>query len=95
MSELQIVFELYPGVTHLDFIGPHQVLVRTPNADVTVASLGGRDSEAEGLVFTRLADLAKANAATCCACRAGSARPRRCWTRGSWRRSAGWGPAPV
>lgn len=59
MAKLQILFVLYPGVTHLDFTGPHQVLVRTPNAEVTVASLGGQDIEAEGLVFTRLADLAK------------------------------------
>jgi len=59
MSKLQIVFVLYPGVTHLDFTGPHQVLVRTPNAQVTVASMGGQDIEAEGLVFTKLADLAK------------------------------------
>jgi putative intracellular protease/amidase len=59
MSRLQIVFALYPGVTHLDFTGPHQVLVRTPNADVTVASMGGQDIDGEGLVFTKLADLAK------------------------------------
>lgn len=54
---LEIVIALYPGVTHLDFTGPHQVLSRTPDARVTVASMGGRDVEAEGLVFTRLADL--------------------------------------
>ena len=55
---LEIVIVLYPGVTHLDFTGPHQVLSRTPDARVTVASMGGRDVEAEGLVFTKLADLA-------------------------------------
>jgi len=55
---LEIVIALFPGVTHLDFTGPHQVLSRTPGARVTVASLGGRDIEAEGLTFTRLADLA-------------------------------------
>jgi putative intracellular protease/amidase len=54
---LEILIALYPGVTHLDFTGPHQVLSRTPDARVTVASLGGRDIEAEGLTFTRLADL--------------------------------------
>lgn len=59
MAKLKIVFVLYPGVTHLDFTGPHQVLVRTPDAEVIVASLGGQDIEAEGLVFTRLADLAQ------------------------------------
>ena len=57
MSRLQIAFALYPGVTHLDFTGPHQVLVRTPNSDVVVASMGGMDIEAEGLTFTKLADL--------------------------------------
>jgi cyclohexyl-isocyanide hydratase len=54
---LTIVIALYPGVTHLDFTGPHQVLVRTPDAEVVTASLGGRDIEAEGLTFTRLAAL--------------------------------------
>lgn len=58
MSKLKIVIPLYPGVTHLDFTGPHQVLSRAPGAEVIVASLGGRDIEAEGLVFTKLADLA-------------------------------------
>ena len=56
-AKLQIVIALVPDVTHLDFTGPHQVLSRTPNARVTVASVGGRDIDAEGLVFTGLADL--------------------------------------
>jgi cyclohexyl-isocyanide hydratase len=56
---LEIVIALYPGVTHLDFTGPHQVLSRTPDARIAVASVGGRDIEAEGLTFTRLADLAE------------------------------------
>jgi putative intracellular protease/amidase len=55
---LEIVIALFPGVTHLDFTGPHQVLSRTPQARVRVASTGGRDIEAEGLTFTGLADLA-------------------------------------
>jgi cyclohexyl-isocyanide hydratase len=58
MAALRIVIALFPGITHLDFTGPHQVLVRTPDAEVMVASLGGHDIEAEGLVFSRLADLA-------------------------------------
>lgn len=58
MSDFHIVFPLYPGVTHLDFTGPHQVLSRLPRARVHVASLGGQDIEAEGLVFARLEDLA-------------------------------------
>ena len=56
---MQIVIPLYPNVTHLDFTGPHQVLSRLPGATVTVASMGGVDIEAEGLVFARLADLSK------------------------------------
>ncbi len=58
MSKLKIVFALYPGVTHLDFTGPHQFLVRTPNAEVLAASLGGQDIKAEGLTFCDLTDLA-------------------------------------
>lgn len=54
---LTIVIALYPGVTHLDFTGPHQVLVRAPNARVLAASMGGAEVAAEGLVFTDLADL--------------------------------------
>ncbi len=57
MAKRAIVIALYPGVTHLDFTGPHQVLSRAPDAEVIVASMGGRDIEAEGLTFTRLADL--------------------------------------
>ena len=59
MSKLQILFVLYPGVTHLDFTGPHQVLSRAPNSETIVASMGGQDIEAEGLTFTNLADLSK------------------------------------
>ena len=56
---LEIVIPLFSDVTHLDFTGPHQVLSRAPNSQMTVASMGGRDIAAEGLVFTGLADLAK------------------------------------
>jgi len=55
----EIVFPIYPRVTQLDFTGPHEVLSRTPNSRITVASLGGRDIAAEGMAFTGLADLAK------------------------------------
>ena len=58
----RVVFPLYPGVTQLDFTGPHQVFSRLPGAVVTAASLGGQDIEAEGLVFAKLADLAKVQA---------------------------------
>ena len=53
----RIVFPLYPGVTQLDFTGPHQVFSRLPDAQVTVASMGGRDIECDGLTFARLKDL--------------------------------------
>jgi cyclohexyl-isocyanide hydratase len=54
-----IVFPLYDGVTQLDFTGPHQVFSRIPGTRVTVASLGGHGIEADGLVFSDLADLAE------------------------------------
>jgi cyclohexyl-isocyanide hydratase len=55
----RILMPIYPGVTHLDFTGPHQAFVRMPDAVVTVASVGAQDISADGLVFTGLADLAK------------------------------------
>lgn len=57
MSTTNILIALYPGVTQLDFTGPHQVLCRLPGAKVTTASLNGIDIEADGLVFTELARL--------------------------------------
>ena len=57
MAELHIVFALFPGVTQLDFTGPHQVFSRLPGAKVTAASMGGADIAADGLVFAGLADL--------------------------------------
>lgn len=59
MAAIEIVIPLYPDVTHLDFTGPHQVLSRIPGARVIVASMGGQDISAEGLVFSQLADLTK------------------------------------
>ena len=56
---LNIVFALFPGVTHLDFTGPHQILCRLPGAKVTVASLDGGEIEADGLVSARLPKLAE------------------------------------
>lgn len=55
---LIVVFPLYPGVTQLDFTGPHQVFSRLPGATVLAASLGGQDIECDGLVFAKLTDLA-------------------------------------
>ena len=52
-----IVFALFPGVTQLDFTGPHQVFSRLPGAAVTAASLNGQTIEADGLTFAGLAHL--------------------------------------
>lgn len=59
-QSLTIVFALYPGVTHLDFTGPHQFLSRLPGARTLVASMEGGEMEADGLTFaglTRFADI--------------------------------------
>ncbi len=52
-----IVFPVYPGVTHLDFTGPHQFFSRLPETHVIVASVGAADVPADGLVFSALANL--------------------------------------
>lgn len=57
---LTIVFAVYPGLTQLDFTGPHQVLSRLPGARMRVASAaGGEIVSDDGLRFTveRLADV--------------------------------------
>lgn len=56
-SPLIIVIPVFKGVTQLDFTAPHQFLVRTPNTQVLVASLGGEPIEAEGLHFCSLENL--------------------------------------
>jgi putative intracellular protease/amidase len=59
-TALTIVFPLYPGLTQLDFTGPHQVLSRLPGARLFVASAkGGEIVSDDGLRFTtdRLADI--------------------------------------
>jgi cyclohexyl-isocyanide hydratase len=56
-TPLSIVFAIYPGVTHLDFTGPHQFLARLPGATVVTASVGGAPVSADGLVFAGLAAL--------------------------------------
>ena len=56
-----IVFALFPGVTQLDFTGPHQVFSLLPGATVLLASGEGGTIEASGMVFAgvrRLADIA-------------------------------------
>lgn len=59
-DSITIVFALFPGVTQLDFTGPHQVLSRLPGAAVILASRTGEPIEADGIVFAglrRLADI--------------------------------------
>jgi cyclohexyl-isocyanide hydratase len=54
------VFAIWPGMTHLDFTGPHQVLSRLPNAQTIVASPAGGNVPGDGLVFAdtvRIADV--------------------------------------
>src|SRR5436190_23007942 len=54
------VFALFPGVTQLDFTGPHAVFSRLPGAQVLVASRTGEPIEADGITFAglrRLADI--------------------------------------
>jgi cyclohexyl-isocyanide hydratase len=62
MSERQpvIVFALYPGVTQLDFTGPHEVFSSLPGASVILASVEGGAIEATGgMTFAGLRRLAE------------------------------------
>jgi transcriptional regulator GlxA family with amidase domain len=58
-ASTHIVFAIFDKMTHLDFTGPHQVFSYIPEARITVASLDGRDVEARGMVFGRLANLSE------------------------------------
>jgi cyclohexyl-isocyanide hydratase len=54
-----IVFALFPGVTQLDFTGPHQVFTALRGAEVILASSGGGTIEADGgMTFTGVRQLA-------------------------------------
>lgn len=57
-----IVFALFPGVTQLDFTGPHQVFSRLPGAEVLLASRSGEPIDSDGIVFSglrRLSEIAR------------------------------------
>src|SRR6266849_268305 len=54
-----IVFALFPGVTQLDFTGPHQVFSSLPGASVILASAAGGVIEAGGITFAGLRRLAE------------------------------------
>lgn len=59
-AKFQIVFAIYPGMTHLDFTGPHQFLSRLPRSETIVASPAGGNVDADGLTFgntVRIADV--------------------------------------
>ena len=53
-QSFHIVFALFPGVTQLDFTGPHQVFSRWPEARVTLASVAGGEICADGITFANL-----------------------------------------
>jgi cyclohexyl-isocyanide hydratase len=61
MSDRQpvIVFALFPGVTQLDFTGPHQVFSSLPGAEVILASAAGGAIETGGITFAGLRRLAE------------------------------------
>ena len=59
-AKFRIVFAIYPGMTHLDFTGPHQFLSRLPGSETIVASPAGGNVDADGLTFgntVRIADV--------------------------------------
>ena len=60
-QEPVIVFALFPGITQLDFTGPHEVFSALPGATVIMASVAGGTIEATGgMTFAglrRLADI--------------------------------------
>ena len=58
-KSIHVVFPLFDDMAALDFVAPHAAFSVTPGARVTVASVGGRDVDASGLVFSKLADLSK------------------------------------
>lgn len=57
-EKFKILFAIYPGMTHLDFTGPHQFLSRLPGADVIVASPAGGSVPADGLTFANTLGIA-------------------------------------
>ena len=56
-SPLTIVFPIYPGVTQLDFTGPHQFFSRLPGVKPVVASIEGKPIVGDGLTFSDLVSL--------------------------------------
>jgi cyclohexyl-isocyanide hydratase len=62
-ATFRIVAAIYPGMTQLDFTGPHTFLSRLPNAQTIVASPAGGAVESDGgLVFAGTRPLAEVEA---------------------------------
>jgi len=60
MADFTIVEILYPGLTQLDFTGPHTVFTRLPDTEVIVASRdGGEIASDGGLTFAHIRRLAE------------------------------------
>src|SRR5271154_53233 len=71
-----IVEALYPGLTQLDFTGPHTVFSRIPGVETIVASVpGGVIESGGGLMFVGTKRLAESSGATCFSSPAASPRP--------------------
>jgi cyclohexyl-isocyanide hydratase len=93
MTDLHIVFALFPRITQLDFTGPHEVLWRLPGAQLTLASAaGGPVIDADGGLASTPGRWLPSNVVTCCWCRAASGSSRRWKTRSSSRRCSAWAP---
>ncbi|MCV3241742.1 DJ-1/PfpI family protein [Mesorhizobium sp. ZC-5] len=54
-----VVFPIFDGMSHLDFTGPHHVFSSAPDVCISVASIDGRDIDADGFVFSGLVDLSQ------------------------------------
>ena len=77
-DSFRIVEAIYPGMTQLDFTGPHTVFSRLPDAEIIVASEPGGEIESDGgLTFAgTTARWPRSTAATCCSSPAAWRRPR-------------------
>ena len=60
MAPFRIVEALFPGLTQLDFTGPHTVFSRLPDTEVIVASAAGGEIESDGgLTFAHTRPMAE------------------------------------
>jgi putative intracellular protease/amidase len=59
VSPFRTLFIIYPGMTQLDFTGPHQFLTRLPDSITTIASPAGGEVRADGLVFAETVPVAQ------------------------------------